>query len=319
MGKILFIGVTCVDVVIKVDRLPKTAEDIVVYGQDMALGGCAFNAFWAAHALGEPAILFSPVGQGAYGDYVREHLAAEGVSSPIDNVSGDNGCCYCFVEPSGERTFLAYHGAEYVHRRAWFDAIDIDQVDSVYVCGLEVEKPSGEDVVSFLERRCAEKTIFFTPGPRPDKVPRDRVERILDLHPILHLNDSEVRVLAAKVAGSRLAEVHGAASVISERTQNMVLVTMGPDGCYYEAGPAHGSVAGVKAQVVDTIGAGDAHIGAVMACLHRGDSLCEALACANRVSAAVVSVAGAHPSIELVRAAADAGRSARQRGEAVLL
>ena len=135
MGKILVIGVTCVDVVINVDRLPKTAEDVVVYGQRMTLGGCAFNAFAVMHALGEPAILFSPIGQGAYGDFVREHLAAEGISSPIDDAPGENGCCYCFVEPGGERTFLAYHGAEYVHRTAWFDQVDADDVDMVYGLG----------------------------------------------------------------------------------------------------------------------------------------------------------------------------------------
>ena len=66
MGKLLFVGVTCADVAINVDRLPRTAQDVVVYGQRMTLGGCAFNAFAVAHALGEPAVLFSPVGTGAF-------------------------------------------------------------------------------------------------------------------------------------------------------------------------------------------------------------------------------------------------------------
>ena len=74
MGKLLFVGVTCADVVINVDKLPQTAQDVVVYGQKMTLGGCAFNAFSIAHALGEPAMLFSPVGTGAFGDFVRRGL-----------------------------------------------------------------------------------------------------------------------------------------------------------------------------------------------------------------------------------------------------
>ncbi len=45
--------------------------------------------------------------------------------------------------------------------------------------------------------------------------------------------------------------------------------------------------------VADTIGAGDAHIGAVMAQLQMGTPLPQALATANRVAAAVVSVQGA--------------------------
>ena len=306
MGKILVIGVTCVDVVINVDHLPRTAEDVLVYGQRMTLGGCAFNAYWVMHALGEPAILFSPIGTGSYGDFVREHLAAEGISSPVDDATDENGCCYCFVEPGGERTFIAYHGADYRYRAEWFDRIDVREVDSIYVCGLEIEEPTGPVIVDFLERRCAGKTIFFTPGPRPDKVPANLLERIYDLHPILHLNDSEAQVSAERIAGAEMVSARGAAPILTERTGNIVLVTMGGEGCYYQAGPRHGVVAGAPAErVADTIGAGDAHIGAVMACLHRKDGLADALACANRVAAAVVATPGAHPSADDVRRAAE--------------
>lgn len=201
MGKLLFVGVTCADVVINVDRLPRTAQDVVVYGQRMTLGGCAFNAFAVAHALGEPAVLFSPVGTGAFGDFVRKGLAAEGVPVLVENGSMENGCCYCFVEPDGERTFVAYHGADYHYEPAWFDALDMDEIDAVYVCGLEVEDPIGPVVVEFLERCCADKTICFTPGPRPDAVPLDLLERVCDLHPVLHMNGDEAMVLAGRLCG----------------------------------------------------------------------------------------------------------------------
>ena len=306
MGKILVIGVTCVDVVINVDHLPATAEDVLVRGQQMTLGGCAFNAYWVMHALGEPAILFSPIGTGAYGDFVRAHLAAEGISSPADDATDENGCCYCFVEDGGERTFVAYHGADYLYRAEWFDRIDASEVDFVYVCGLEIEEPTGPIIVDFLERRCGGKTIFFTPGPRPDKVPVDLLDRIYDLHPILHLNDAEAQASAERIAGAEMVAARGAASVLAERTRSLVLVTLGSEGCYYEAGPTRGMVAGEPARrVVDTIGAGDAHIGAVMARLHRGDGIEAALACANRVSAAVVGTAGAHPEADVIRRAAE--------------
>lgn len=304
MGKILVIGVTCVDVVINVDHLPSTAEDVTVYGQHMTLGGCAFNAFSVVRALGEPAMLFSPIGGGVYGDFVRGHLAAEGVASPIPDAPGENGCCYCLVEPGGERTFIAYHGVDYVHRAEWFERVDADDIDMVYVCGLEIEEPTGPVIVDYLEQRCADKTIFFTPGPRPGCLPADLVERICDLHPIMHLNGAEVRVMAAHVTDSEPTHVHEAAAILAERTGNAVLVTLGAEGCYYETGSHRGGVPGAPARVVDTIGAGDAHIGAVMACLHRGDALGDALACANRVAAAVVSASGAHVAPEIVRAAA---------------
>ena len=47
-----------------------------------------------------------------------------------------------------------------------------------------------------------------------------------------------------------------------------------------------------KAEVVDTIGAGDSHIGAVIAARQMGKDWEEAIRMANRVSAMVVSVKG---------------------------
>lgn len=324
MGKMLFVGVTCADVVINVDRLPRTAQDVIVYGQKTTLGGCAFNAFSIAHALDEPAMLFSPVGAGAFGDFVRKGLADEGVPVLVENPDMENGCCYCFVEPGGERTFISYHGADYHYRSDWFDALDMDQVDAVYSCGLEIEDPTGPVVLDFLERACKGKQLFFTPGPRPEALPMDLVERVYDLHPMLHMNADEACVAASRLVGDERAFVPGASTsgadggavpgadpavaravaMLSERVGNTVFATMGADGCYFDTGVRRGVVPGFAANVVDTIGAGDSHIGALMCFLHRGESIESALSRANRVASAVVGTSGAHLPRERVREAA---------------
>ena len=117
MKKLLVIGSTVVDVIIPIDHLPRTAEDVNVYEQRMAMGGCAYNAWSMLRHFGVPAILFSPVGTGVYGDFVRTGLAAQGASSPVPTPQRENGCCYCFVEKGGERTFVSVRGAEYAFRR----------------------------------------------------------------------------------------------------------------------------------------------------------------------------------------------------------
>lgn len=306
MGKMLFIGVTCVDVVINVDKLPCTAEDVVVYGQKMALGGCAFNAFSIAHALGEPSVLFSPVGTGAFGDFVRKGLASEGVEVLVENDVMENGCCYCYVEPDGERTFVSYHGADYHYEPEWFDALDMDAIDAVYVCGLEIEDPTGPVIVEFLERACAGKEIFFTPGPRPDAIPRDLLERVCALGPMLHMNGDEAMALAARLCDGEeaCADVPSAVRALARRVGNTVFATLGADGCRYDDGCRCGMVPGVAALVVDTIGAGDSHIGALMVGLHRGEAPEGAIARANRVAAAIVGISGAHADPKVIRAAA---------------
>ena len=267
MKKILVIGSTVVDIIVELmERLPRTGEDVHVRRQQMSLGGCAYNVSDSVRHFQVPYILFSPVGTGIYGYYVREELKKRGISSPIPSPNLDNGCCYCFVESSGERTFVSYHGAEYLFRREWFDLIDTEEIDSVYICGLEIEETTGSVIVEFLEKNPQLK-IFFAPGPRLT---------------VMHLNENE----ALEVTGaSSLSE---AALCLYEKTQNAVIITLGERGCYYYDGSKEEIIPAVKSRQIDTIGAGDSHIGSVIACLKLGQPLPAAIANANKVAAAVV-------------------------------
>lgn len=282
MKKILVIGSTVVDIIVELmERLPRTGEDVHVRRQQMSLGGCAYNVSDSVRHFQVPYILFSPVGTGIYGYYVREELKKRGISSPIPSPNLDNGCCYCFVESSGERTFVSYHGAEYLFRREWFDLIDTEEIDSVYICDLEIEETTGSVIVEFLEKNPQLK-IFFAPGPRLTVIDPELVQRIYRLSPILHLNENE----ALEVTGaSSLSE---AALCLYEKTQNAVIITLGERGCYYYDGSKEEIIPAVKSRQIDTIGAGDSHIGSVIACLKLGQPLPAAIANANKVAAAVV-------------------------------
>ena len=292
MKKILFIGSTVVDVIINIDHLPRTCEDVNVYGQELAMGGCAFNAFSMARRFGADCQLFSPVGAGIYGDYVQAHLDAADIQVPIPRPEKENGCCYCFVEPNGERTFVSYHGAEYLFEKEWFDALNAAEIEGAYFCGIEVEDPPGDNIIAFLEAN-PHITPYFAPGPRITRLQPGRLRRILALHPVLHLNEEEAKASAAMYGHPLDDSVEAAAAALYRLTGNTVIVTLGPAGCLYYTGTELGYVEGFPAETADTIGAGDSHIGALIGQLHSGVPLEEALRTANRVAAAVVSVRGA--------------------------
>ena len=286
MKQVLVIGSTVVDVIIKLPPLPKTSEDVHVLGQTMSLGGCAYNTSDTIRHFGVPCILFSPVGTGTYGHYVREELKKRGIQSPIPTPLQENGCCYCFVENTGERTFASYHGAEYLFYPEWFDLLDADYIDSVYICGLEIEETTGPNIVQYLEQHPSYR-IFFAPGPRIQVISQELLDRIFALSPILHLNETEVLEYTGEPT------IAQAARALFAKTQNTVIVTLGEKGAYYDTGREAAYIPGVKARQIDTIGAGDSHIGAVIARLQQGASIEEAIAAANRVSAAVVETSGA--------------------------
>ena len=126
------------------------------------------------------------------------------------------------------------------------------------------------------------------------KIAPERTAALFALHPMLHLNASEARALSGR------SDLDDAMRALHQRTQAPVIATLGRHGARVLAGD--GALLTVPGQpverVADTIGAGDAHAGAVLLGLSRGLSLPDAVALGNRVSAQVVQTAGATLSDE---------------------
>lgn len=288
MKPALIIGSTCVDVIINIDHLPKTEENIRPTSQSMALGGCAYNVEYIMRLLGASHTFISPVGGGTYGDYVAKQLKSMGVPVAIRIPEKENGCCYCLVEASGERTFMSYHGVEYTFQKYWMEPYHPDNYSYVYVSGLEIEEETGINLIEYLEKY-PQLDVCYAPGPRGYLIEEGKRQRMMELHPILHINESEACVL-----GDAADYAEGAAN-LQELTHNTVIVTLGSKGAYcLEKDGSSFLVPSVPAgHIADTIGAGDSHIGAILACLVKDMTLRDAIAYANKVAAAVVEVHGA--------------------------
>lgn len=287
MKPALIIGSTCVDVIINIPHLPVTQEDIHPTAQTMAIGGCPYNVAYIVRLLDTPCTHISPVGKGMYGDYVAKCLTEAGVPVTVHVPDQENGCCYCLVEDTGERTFMSYHGVEYTFQKEWMKPYNAEDFSLAYVCGIEIEEPTGINLIEYLEENpCL--PVFFAPGPRVKHISQEKIDRMLALHPLLHINELE----AAALSGTDVIE--DAAKYLHTQTGNAVIITLGVQGTYcIEADGTEYLIPSIPAEhVVDTIGAGDSHAGTVIACLTKGMSLRDSVAYANKVAAAVVGVQG---------------------------
>lgn len=292
MKRLLIIGSTCVDVILRLDHLPTTGEDMHPV-QRFAMGGCAFNVAQVPKAYDVDLRFVTPIGDhGVFSDFVRAHLGNAGFRGPITVPDSENGCCYCLVERSGERTFLSVHGVEYSFHAEYMDAFAGERFDYTYICGLEVEEKTGGELVAWLEAHPdIAGTVVYAPGPRGIEVDANRTDRILALHPILHLNEQEAQALAGM--GGSENHVLAAAQALHAKTGNMVIVTCGADGVLWIS--ADGSVhtaPSVPSTVVDTIGAGDSHCGAVLTGLTLGWSEGDTMRFANQIASEVVAQEG---------------------------
>ncbi len=286
MKKILVIGSTAVDVRIRLPRLPQTGEDINIDSVERSIGGCAYNIARILRRKAIPHILCSPVGTGLYGNFVLEHFEEEGIP-PFIRLEQENGCCYCLIETNGERTFLSSRGAEYVFHKAWLSdtkKIDFSDIDSVFVCGIDIEDPTGGEIVDFVCEH-PDLAVFFAPGPRLTFLDKSCMDRLFARSPFLHLNETE----ALRYTGRSDAAEAGHA--LFNRTGNSLVITLGERGAYFwdKTTSEGGFVPTPPVKVRDTVGAGDAHCGAIIAGCKQGLSLRSAVVAANKTSGEVVA------------------------------
>lgn len=111
------------------------------------------------------------------------------------------------------------------------------------------------------------RRLYFAPGPRLCHIPPQRMARIFALHPLTHLNAAEVTFF------TRQHTVAAGAAVLAQATEGDVVVTLGGEGAYILSHGRARVVPVVPVTVRDTIGAGDAHLGAIMGCEALGMTL----------------------------------------------
>ncbi|MEG1972207.1 MAG: PfkB family carbohydrate kinase, partial [Oscillospiraceae bacterium] len=241
MKNALVIGSSCVDVVIKIHHLPTTGEDIHPQSQSFMAGGCAYNVANIIKRAGENVTFITPVGgAGVFGMFVKTQLDFWGFSDYITLPKSENGCCYCFVEDRGERTFISCHGAEYTFNSKWMAKYKNTDFDYGYFCGLEVEEETGAELISYL-KGASIKNLFYAPGPRGVHIGKEKTGAIYALHPILHINDSEAMALGNGESVER------SAIKLFEKTKNTVIVTLGDRGALWYDGAFH-TMPAVKTQ-----------------------------------------------------------------------
>ena len=302
--KILCIGAIMADITSHVPALPQRGEGVVVTKSETHLGGCAFNSGNIIRQLDEPCYLFAPIGQGVYASFVRSELEKRGLCALEVETALDCGSCLCLIEEDGERTMITTPGIERCFEKGWFELIDASEYDLAFASGYEIEGSGGDAILSFIEAN-PHISFWYAPGPRVTGVSDEKTERIMALRPCWHLNDLELSQFAEKTglafgdaerawlefAGaekSTFARIRPAGEALAAASQNAVVVTLGAEGAaaFFPNGE-HLLVPTDAVTPIDTVGAGDTHLGALVAALHAGCSWADALELANRMAAAV--------------------------------
>ncbi|MCW2790732.1 MAG: carbohydrate kinase [Aeromicrobium sp.] len=246
---VLVIGEALVDVVRRAGREPEPHA-----------GGSPFNVAVGLARLDVPTELAAQVGPDAYGDLLRSHLAGSDVVLERLDPTPEH-------TSTAEATIAEDGGATYVFDLTWDPAAlpDPAAFDAIHVGSLGTALEPGASLVAELviSADALGIPVSYDPNVRlaveRDPAVWQRVfAAIAPYASILKMSDEDAAVLFPGEAPADLVRRLAA-------DRGIVAITCGGDGAHIAAGRHHASVPPADVRVVDTIGAGDSFMAAMLA------------------------------------------------------
>jgi sugar/nucleoside kinase (ribokinase family) len=291
INRLVSLGDVIIDIVAEVPALPERGSDVLASGVALEVGG-GFNLMAAAARQGLDVGYAGALGNGLFGDLARRELRAEGIALLLPDAPGeqrDTGFDVVLVEPGGERTFATAVGAEAGVTSQRLDHVEIRPTDALLISGYGLRHDANRPaILDRLTRLPPETTVCYDPGPLGHTVPDKLIDTVRRRVDWWSCNERE-----AWLATGCVDPAAAATELLARLRRGNVVVRLGMSGCLVgQRGSAVAHVPGVPVTIVDTTGAGDAHLGAFIAGLAAGRDAEAAARRGNVVAALTITRRG---------------------------
>jgi ribokinase len=299
MNSVIVVGSLNIDQVVRTPRHPKIGETIL--GDDFRtfFGGKGANQAVAASRCGTAVTMVGKVGSDAFGDAILENLKNEGISLPFvrRDAQAPTGVAFIIVDDDGQNTIVVAPGANAcVTPQDVQDAQPVFTESDLVVMQLEIPQPAVETALALAYDSGIRTILNAAPAA---ELPLSFYKQI----DTLIVNQSELALLSCE---STLDA--GIKQLVSRGAKN-ILVTLGGEGVLIHEPTSETLLPAYRLKVVDTVGAGDAFVGAFSSAIAQGATTLEAAEWGNAAGALAVTRPGAQNSlpygeeIELLRRA----------------
>ena len=289
--KIVVIGSTNTDMVIKTSHLPLPGETILGGEFLMNPGGKGANQAVAASRLGGDVAFISKTGNDIFGEQSVENLSREGVNTENIVVDPENpsGVALITVDSRAENCIVVAPGSNMTLKP---DDIDkaIKQIEMADIVLLQLEIPieTVEYTAQIAFRN--EKRVILNPAPA-----QKLSDSILKTIYILTPNETEAEILTGvKVTNTDTAKK--AAQILLKKSVEIAIITMGANGAFVHTNSLSELVPAPEVKAVDTTAAGDTFNGALAVAVSEGFNIREAVQFANKAASIAVTRLGAQAS-----------------------
>ena len=294
MSKVIVFGSMNMDLSIEAPRMPEAGETISGSGFLTNAGGKGANQAVASARLGAPTHMIAAVGADAFGEELTGGLAAAGVDvGDVRRLEGVSTGVAVIVRTAGENRIVLSAGANHVlgPDDVVSDLRRIASPGDVFLAQGECDPAATEAAI----RTARELDLYTVYNPAPARPAPDDLWPCVDL---VCLNETECQIMCGVLPADDETCL-AAARLLLARGAGAVAITLGSAGSFGLAGEgAELRVPAAQAPaVVDTTGAGDTYIGALVAGRVRGLSLEESMRWGSAASAIAVSRLGAQQAI----------------------
>ena len=273
---VVVVGSANLDLVATLDHLPKPGETIVALDYAEHAGGKGLNQAVACARMGARTAFVGCVGNDDAGVFLRGVLENEGIDTTMLRiVDMPTGRAFINVDSRGENEIVVVSGAN--------TQVGVAQnpflLPTSHVLLMQLEIPLQTVTAALTAARKGGAVTVLNPAPY-----RSLTGEILSLVDVIVPNETE----SAACGGTQALLAAGVGTVVT---------TLGEKGAVINTVSSETSISPHNVVAVDTVGAGDAFIGALSAEIARGTSISEAAAVGAVAGALATTVRGAVPSL----------------------
>ncbi|MFB2967984.1 ribokinase [Aerosakkonema sp. BLCC-F183] len=273
MKKVIVFGSINIDLVARSPRLPIPGETIL--GRDFftAPGGKGANQAVAAARLGIPTQLVGRVGDDDFGRSLLTHLQTFGVQTEhiLIDKTAHSGVAIIAVDDSGQNNIIVVPGANGQVNDTDVKNL-INCLDNSAALLLQFEIPLTAVISAAKAAKTADVKVILDPAPAQIDIP-DHLYPLVDI-----ITPNEIE--AAQLVGfpvKNFETAANAASVLLQKGVGTAIVKLGAQGVCCATAESTFFVPAFPVQTVDTVAAGDAFNGGLVAAIASGRSLREAV------------------------------------------
>ncbi|MDO4569786.1 MAG: ribokinase [Planctomycetia bacterium] len=300
MSKIVVVGSSNTDMVVKSRTIPRPGETVIGGTFVSNAGGKGANQAVAAARLGGEVALVARVGDDMFGEQARAGFIKEGIDTTFvrTDSAAATGIALILVDDAAENLISVASGAN--ENLSPSDVDDAEAraklISTANMVVVQLETPMDTIVHTADLASQFGVPLILDPAPAPKTpLPEGLLAKISCIKP----NETEASYLTG-VSVSDFASAAQAANVLHDFGVENVLITLGKSGVLVsDARDSFVELPSIQVEAVDSTAAGDAFSGALAVALAEGKSLVEAAQFAIIAAGLSVTRLGAQQSMPM--------------------